>query len=424
MRVITMKTFLILAVILTSCFANEIAVAQDNDPIMARYEAGDGHNARNAWELMAATGSFEAQARLGMIYSGAIDPKGVEIDLENARYWMEKAVAQRDKAIDFGLDSILLNYSYQIETGENKRLVGPVGMGEVVQWYKLAAETGSGAAGLRLGQIYESGHKGIAVDMVAALDWYEWAAPAAPVALEAAASIHYQAGRFDRALYWLDHAWAINKRGIENVWKDDPYLDDNGNSFATASKGWRNEIYRNLFPDCLPGWAMQGVHHKFDTSSLNDVRVKHSESEIRYPISALIECKEQDTGVIARVFIKLHHDELAKVWRDTIDEYNKLEYIVRERLFIQGRYVEEINGYSAATMSRQGEGETLITSFDVVLGDAIVVSSEVYGSLDDEFKSRKTAQDYLSALDFQKIIDGTKGHGVFQVADDGTIIKP
>ena len=89
-----MKHILIVAAAVM-CAAAPSAASQA-DPIMERYEAGDGPNARNAWELMASTGDYRAQVTLGWLYSSAMDPKGVRIDLKKARYWMQQAVAQRD----------------------------------------------------------------------------------------------------------------------------------------------------------------------------------------------------------------------------------------------------------------------------------------------------------------------------------------
>ena len=419
-----MRLYLIFAVIFASVVTNEVAVAQDKDPIMARYEAGDGPNARNAWELTASTGDFNSQVMLGMLYSGAIDPKGVEVDFEKARYWMRQAVAQREKSDSFDLATVLFGYGCQLETGQKENVVGPVGMGEVIEWYKLAAEAGSGGAGLRLAQIYENGRDEIRVDMVAALDWYEWAARVSPTAIEAAASIHFKEGRIDRALYWLDHAWALSQRGVENVWGNDPYENEKGDNFAKAADRWRDTTYRSFFPACFPGWRSHGIHHKMHTTSVGDVEVQRSGNEIRYPIGFFAACAEEETGATVMMWVQLHSKNLAAKWRGLIDEINDMEYMQRERLWINGKYLEEVNGFTAASTARRDEDDNLITSFDVVLDDDIVVTSELYGSLGEDFENREAARKYLRALDFQKIINGTHGHGVFQVAEDGAIVKP
>ncbi len=399
-------------------FAANAAFAQD-DPIMERYEAGDGLNARNAWELMASAGDYNAQVTLGWLYSGAMDPKGVEINLETARYWMEQAVAQRDLALADGLDGALLVFAGELDSGEMESVVGNIDANELAAWYFLAADLGSAEAGTRLGQIFDARGQGLAPDLARALEWYEWAAPASPIALIEAAAIHLKAGRVNRALYWLDHAWVMNERGVENFWGSDPYDDGQGYSFAAVADKLRLGAYNAFFPNCLPGWKSLGLEHLMYTQSEGDAVVLRDDDEIRYPISLGVICTNDATGATAGLVIKLHFADNAADGRNLLEKYDTLDAAGRRNARATGVDVEDIAGYRV-----MGGGEESHYFYRAILDGGIVVVSKILDSSGDAQTDRKIALDYLRAVDFEKIVEGTRGHGVFKLAEDGGTVKP
>lgn len=114
-------------------------VRAQGDAAMASFEAGDIKTALRLWEQRARAGDYKAQERLGLVLSGAAAVKGVTPDIERARFWMEKAVAQRALARAAGLDEALFLYAFALEAGVVKGIPGKVSHREKLAWYKLPA---------------------------------------------------------------------------------------------------------------------------------------------------------------------------------------------------------------------------------------------------------------------------------------------
>ena len=417
------RIFIIAAAVILA--AAPPAAAQD-DPIMEGCDSGDGPTARQMWEQLAETDDYIAQVNLGWLLSGDLDPKGVPVDLKKARYWMEQAVAQRELAIADELDVALLAFASALESGEVESVMGKVDAGEIVEWYSLAAQLApslaAAIAGTRIGQIYEVGGQDLAGDHALALEWYEWAAPASPVALAAAGKMHLESERIERALYWADHAWVMSERGVENVWGSDPYDDGQGYNFAAFADELRLRAYDGLFPSCLPEWKSLGLKQKMHTQSEEGgVAIERDGDEVRYPIRLSVGCEDEATGAAAAITIILNQADLAAGWRKLSDKYDNLTAAQKSNSRATGYYVEEVAGYRA--MPTPGDGKRHYYAYYTVLEDGSTVSSETIISSGDAQTDRKIALDYLRAFDFQKIIEGTRGHGVFIVSDDGTIVK-
>lgn len=411
-----MKCFLLIAAIYSFSAVFNYADAQQDDPIMERYEAGYGPSARDAWELAASTGDYDAQVKLGWLYSGAMDPKGVEINLEKARYWMAQAVKQRDIAVEDGLDIALYKYADALHDGKMESVVGKADANEVIEWLALAADLGHAGAGVSIGTLYQSGGDGLAPDLTRAEKWFEWAAPASALGLLQAAAIHYQQGHTNRAFYWLDQAWRVNALGIENVYGRDPVADQGG--FATFTSTMRKRVAATLFPQPLKGWEAGGFAHKIISQTEGDAVVTRNGDEIRYPIEMMAAYADPATGASVVLTIRLNDMSDAKMIRAVAQAYEQYDDKKRRKLQASGADVADVNGHRAFS----SPGANIV--YRTALANDVLVSTKIIKSSGDEQTDRKIATDYLRAFDFQKIIEGTRGHGVFTVSDDGTIVKP
>ncbi|MEZ5895395.1 MAG: tetratricopeptide repeat protein [Parvularculaceae bacterium] len=411
-----MKRILIIAAAVMTVAAPP-AAAQD-DPIMQTYEAGDGPNARNMWELMASTGDYEAQVILGWLYSGKMDPKGVRVDLEDARYWMGQAVAQRDVAIADGLDAALYEFAGALHAGKMDKTFGKVGADEVVEWFILAAKLGHAKAGFAVGMLYKSGGDGLAPDLALAEKWFEWAAPASPNALLQAATLHFEQGRLDRAFYWLDHAYLLNARGIENVYGRDPFADGNGMNFPVMMNAMLDAVAGKLFPEPLPRWESRGYEHEMHAQSEGDAVVTRNGDGIRYPVEMEAAYADSATGTGVLLMVRLNYVREADGFRGVVKTYEQYDDAKRRELRDRGLHVADVGGYQAFSIP----GEDI--SYQTVLPNDILVYSGITASSGDAETDRTIALDYLRAFDFEKIVEGTRGHGVFGVDENGEVVKP
>lgn len=238
--------------------------AQD-DPAMTAFMAGDGATAQALWQERAEAGEYEAQARLGMLLSGGTPATGVAPDLDEARYWLGKAVEHVDAALADNLDQRLVQFAYALQIGMLESMAGAVDAGEVVQWYDLAADLGNGDAGAEIAALLAAGADGIERDVALAEEWHEWAAERSPKGQLYSASFFLDRNNVNRALYWLDRAYLTNESGAAG-YRETP-IDPADGDFAGDMDALLHRAYETILPAPLPGWSVEGIYHEIDTES-------------------------------------------------------------------------------------------------------------------------------------------------------------
>jgi TPR repeat protein len=124
------------------------------------YERGEGveqnsSKAENLYKLAAEQGLVEAQLALGHLYVGIVEniPEGAQ--------WFRKAAEQGNMEAKYWLGICL----HDLENYE-----------ESLKWYVEAANQGYDQAQNELGNLYEMGECGVALDYVKAAKWYSLAA--------------------------------------------------------------------------------------------------------------------------------------------------------------------------------------------------------------------------------------------------------
>ncbi len=415
----------------------------------------------------AENGDFEAQVSLGKMHAG--HPLGLLLlDYAQAGYWMEKAVAQKNKAISARLDQTLITIGTQIRDGA----IAPPDIAslfdgvqpdtddakdyaEAVKWYELAAKLGNSEALIAIGDLYGLGGHGLDQKYTTALQYYKRANKADPTPISAhRIGVFYSKGQgVDRddtiAAKWLKKSareypeaelWLaqhqINQSNLRSAgyWLDRLYLRGEGRQTrGSAEDNVLHQYYDALLPPAPAGWTEQPIEHLTTKEPVK--RASLASDEVLYPIIFQRRYQHDATGIAVILRVLVNYLEKAEFSLTQVSEARQInQNILRELKNKNPQFFKEAlkaasqvyvtfgryEGYST-TLGAEGEKEALI---EIPLNSHILVRAETVGGDPNNPEHVEMLKTILRVSDFGLIKNAAETHGHYKKDSNGIIYKP
>ncbi len=448
-------------------------VAAQQSPAVERVnqalKSGDVDSGVRILADLANAGDFDAQISLGFIYVG-VPVVLVPRDFEKARFWMQKAVAQKNRAAAIALDDTLMEVAVKIRHGAlaNVDIVSLFGgvqpdpddakdYLEAVKWFKMAAALGNTDAMIVIGDLYErdlygeDGH-GLDRDYAAAFKYYKRAD-----AIKATPLVAFRIGRhyarglgvsrndttaaqwfrkaadeYSGAELWLAN-YEIGKNNLRPAmyWLDRLYLNQESNKLLSSKYDKILHLYYAAsLPPAPSGWTAQSIEHQTTKEPVKHASL--SSSDVIYPIIFQRRYRQSATGreYIVRVLLSNYEHaekiktEVAQARRYSEDARRRMESndtkVARSILEAGANMYVRFGAYGGfnTTIRSDGPNEALI---QVPLNAHIVVRAETLNGDADKPEDVEILKTALRATKFDLIESAAGGHGYYKKDSNGKI---
>ena len=381
-------------------------VATPSELAMQSAARGDIDGALNILTSAATSGDFDTQVMLAAQYAGAADALLVAADFPTARNWMQKAAAQKDKAVAAKLEQQILNFAIAFRDGVLPRADAVILYDETqakeqreknpkewLRWLEIAAQFGNVDVMREVGSAYAQG-KGVATNQAVAARWYEKIADHDPAAELWLGKYNIQEQNLREAMYWLDRY----------------YLDEeNKQSHDTEYDKALHYFYALLLPQTVAGATPTGMNHQ---TTREPVKAAHLASDdTLYPIVFIRQYRHDATGKDFVLRVQLNNYRMAELMKKNVEKIK--QYGKDAHIKINGR-----DGYVTKD-SKSGAELVVMDPFET----HIVLSAEMLDSVGGEAGDIAILKAALRATDFDNLIATANGHGYYKKDKSGNLYK-
>ena len=374
---------------------------------MAAAAQGDVEQAVAILTDAAAAGDFEAQVTLAGQYAGAANNLLVAADFPRARSWIQKAFAQKDKAIAARLDeqawrigiairdgvlpSADANLLYDGARDASKHKKDP---GEALKWFEIAAQFGNVQIIRQIGGIYAQG-VGVKKNNAIAAQWFAKIADQESDAELWLGKYNLQEQNLQKAMYWLDRYYLNEEEKQSHETEYDKAL---------------HYFYGLVLPNSPAGATSIGINHRLTP---NPIMAAHLASDdIIYPI--VFYRHYQHTQSNKDFVLRVHLNDIA-------DERKIVKAFERD----WHRQVDSnkwINGRKVLVTTEHTHGEELVIMAPI--NSHIIVDAQMQDGKGGDAGDIEILKTALRAVDIDRLVAAVDGHGYYKKDSNGNIYKP